>query len=66
MVLSLKKISFGVQFYKNRRVGFIAIVMNQVYKSLRGADFLTSPQLFYPKCVKCYSDSKYNTYKPIQ
>ena len=37
MLLSFKKISFGVQFYKHRRVGFIPIVMNQVYKSLRGA-----------------------------
>ena len=31
MLLSFKKISFGVQFYKHRRVGFIPIVMNQVY-----------------------------------
>ena len=37
MLLSFKKISFGVQFYKHRRVGIISIVMNQVYKSLRGA-----------------------------
>ena len=36
ILLSFKKISFGVQFYKHRRVGFIPIVMNQVYKSLRG------------------------------
>ena len=37
MLLSFKKISFGVQFYKHRRVEFIPIVLNQVYKSLRGA-----------------------------
>ena len=42
MLLSFKKISFGVQFYKHRRVGFIPIVMNEVYKLLRGAIALLS------------------------
>ena len=37
MLLPFKLISFGVQCYKHRRVGFLPIVMNQVYKSLRGA-----------------------------
>ena len=48
MLLSFKKISFGVQFYKHRRVGFIPIVMNQVYKSLRGAMASLS---FSQKCI---------------
>ena len=48
MLLSFKKISFGVQFYKHRRVGFIPIVMNQVYKSLRGA---IAPLSLSQKCI---------------
>ena len=76
MLLSFKKISFGVQFYKHRRVAFIPIVMNQVYKSLRGVMASLSlsqkcisfskPTIFHPQCVKYYSDSKYTTYRPIQ
>ena len=62
MLLSFKKISFGVQFYKHRRVGFIPIVMNQVYKSLRGAMaslslsqkciFFSKPTIFSSKMCK--------------
>ena len=62
MLLSFKKISFGVQFYKHRRVGFIPIVMNQVYKLLRGAIaslslsqkciFFSKPTIFSSKMCK--------------
>ena len=62
MLLSFKKISFGVQFYKHRRVGFIPIVMNQVYKSLRGVMvslslsqiciFFSKPTIFSSKMCK--------------
>ena len=48
MLLSFKKISFGVQFYKHSRVGFIPIVMNQVYKLLRGA---IAPLRLSQKCI---------------
>ena len=37
MLLSFRLISFDVQCYKYRQVGFILIVMNQVYKSLKSA-----------------------------
>ena len=62
ILLSFKKISFGVQFYKHRRVGFIPIVINQVYKSLRGVMaslslsqkciFFTKPTIFSSKICK--------------
>ena len=54
--------SFGVQFYKHRRVGFIQIVMNQVYKSLRVGiaplslsqkyRFFSKPTIFSSKMCK--------------
>ena len=62
MLLSFKKISFGVQFYKHRWVGFMPIVMNQVYKSLRGVMvslslsqiciFFSKPTIFSSKMCK--------------
>ena len=37
-----------------------------LWASVKSAEFLARSQICHLKCVKCSSDSKYTTYKPIQ